>query len=327
MAASPQIFLFTGENRFRLRQEKALWINEFCKKHQPENCLNISASNVTYASLSDEISSAPFLADKRIVFVDGIPRGEGDDVKRLPDIIHPASVLVFVEPAPDKRLGTTKAMLTVATVKEFPHLSGKMLEKWMQDTALSNGKKIDQKAIDALLRIVGDDEDQLFTEIQKIALGAKGDSITEDDVDLLSVPAGEQEVWILTNTLIKGDVPLSLTTVKKLLERGEDAMSIWSILLWFLRQVAATAAANGSGERSAPALQQKLGVAFPTARTLLPVIGKVDQAKLKALLKETIDADIALKTGGYRATADGQQEILALLDRLVLGMTGLFASK
>lgn len=326
MAASNQIFLFTGENQFRLRQEKKTWTQEFIKKHGVENCLQLSSTDVTFSSLGDEISAAPFIAEKRLIIIDGIPKGDSEDIKQLPKMIHEHCILLFIEATPDKRLGTVKTLLTIATVKEFTHLKGSALSQWIDDYAKSIGTSIAKDARDLLLHIVGEDEDQLSTELQKLSLRANRRSITKEDVDLLVVPAGEQEVWILTSALTKGDAKFSLETVRGLITRGEDAQSLWNILLWFLRQVAATKAAALSGERSAQALAQKVGVAFPTARALLPVIDRVSLPALQHLLQESIDADIALKTGGHKATHEAPEEALALLDRLVLGLTQLFSA-
>ncbi len=43
------------------------------------------------------------------------------------------------------------------------------------------------------------------------------------------------------------------------------------------------------------------------------------------VLREALETDIALKTGGFKSTQEAPQEMLALLDRFVLRVTELFA--
>ena len=299
-------------------------MKEFQKKHGSENCI-LLPPNISYANLADEISASPFIAEKRLVVVDGIPRGEAEDVEQLPEVIHPSCILVFVDPKPDKRLGTVKKLQKLATLKEFPHLEGQALRQWLQESAVRKGKRFQSDAIEQLLLTVGDDEDQLSTEVDKLVLGSKRETVEKADVERLCVVAGEQEVWMLTSLLVGGSPSSALAGMRSLLARGEDPHSLWNILLWFLRQVAAVAAAADAGQRTPAALGEKLQVPFPTAKILLPVVERVDRRELRRVLHEAIEDDIGLKTGKYRSTADEQQEVLAIVERLLLRLCSLFA--
>lgn len=321
-----QLYLFWGENTYLLREEKKTWKSEFCKKHGSENYLQLDASQVSYRQLLDETGIAPFIGEKRLVMVNGIPRFEKEQIESLPTLMHPASILVFAEPKPDKRLGGTKALLATATVKEFKPLAEPALKRWMVDEVTRHGSTIDPAAVDLLLQIVGEEQETLARELEKLTLAYSGHRITADAVDRLAVPSGEQEVWRLTNLLSAGRVQEALAYAKSLLERGEDPFSLWSILHWMLRSLVAVHAAAADGQRQPAAIASAMGVPFPTVRTLLPVAGNIDADKMRTFVDWAVAADIDLKTGGYKATSEAPQELLSLIDTFIVKCGALSAS-
>jgi len=156
-----QIYLFTGQNAFALREERKAWRDRFAEKHGLHNLLEVDSSLVTWRTLLDEVGTAPFAAEKRLVMVMGIPRLEKEQVEMLPLEIHSSCILAFWEPKLDKRLGGTKALLALATVKECTPLTGNALRKWMEGYALAQGSVLQSAAADLLLSNVGEVQDTL----------------------------------------------------------------------------------------------------------------------------------------------------------------------
>ncbi len=318
------VYFFTGENGFQLREERRRWKEEFGKKHGLENLLVLDGPKTPLRSLLDEVGSAPFGADKRLVILEGTPKFSKEDVAVLLAAIHPDCLLIVIDPSPDKRTSGAKAFLAAATVKEFAPVTGKALTDWMQAYATQQGSALKPDAADRLLDIVGDEQDMLSREIQKLALRRIGSSITADDIDLLAVPAGEREVWALTGLLTRGKGAEAVSYARASLLRGGDAFSLWAMTLWMLRSVVSVYAVVRSGERSAAKVAQLSGAPFPTVRTLVDPVSGIDPRALSALVSWAADTDIALKTGGYRASGEAAEELLTLLDAFLLKFAGLF---
>ena len=311
------IFLFTGTNLFALRQEKQRWMREFAAKHGVENLLSLDGSDISLQNILDAVSTAPFIAVSRLTVISGVPKFPKEDMRRLLDAVHPSCVLLFVDPAPDKRLGGLKELQVAATVKQFAPLAGRMLREWMVSFARACGSTLDPAAVEKLLMIVGSDQEMLAQELHKLALGS-GPTITVAHVALLAVPSGEQEIWQLSSLLARRDLPEALRYARSLLRSGEDPFSLWNMLLWMVRCLAGVALCAAEGERNPARIASTAGVPFPTAKTFLPLAQTMPLPVLRELIAWAVTADRELKTGGYRATAESSQELLALIDALVV---------
>jgi DNA polymerase III subunit delta len=313
-----QIFLLTGQNAWRIREERKYWKDQFSAKHGQDNLLTLHAGDVTFRSLLDEAGSAPFLSEKRLVVIDGIPRFTKEEVELLPSSIHPDSILVFCESSPDKRLGGTKALLALADVRDYPTAKGAALMDWLRGYASAAGCTLDADAARELVSVAGEDQETLAREMDKCAAYAKGRAISLKDVRLLAVPSGEQQVWKLTNLLSAGKIPEALHYARDMQARGEDAYSLWAVLLWMLRSVVSVHAAAADGERNPGSIASSAGVPFPTVQNVLPFASSLSQNALRGVVAWAAEADIDLKMGGYRSTADAPQELQALIDGLIL---------
>ncbi len=312
------IFLFTGENAFALREEKKRWISEFVKKHGEENMVRVAGKHLTFRGLLDEVAVAPFIAERRLVVVEGLPLLTKEEVEGLPERVHLQTVVLFIEPKIDKRLAGGKQLLQTAEVKEFALLSGKAMLEWIHAFVISLGASIDVHATSLLLELLGSDQDMLAEELRKLALFANGRPIDASMVGELTLPTFEGVVWTLTDLLSAGRREEALLYAHRHLERGGDAYGLWAVLLGMLKNVVAVASARSSGQRDIRVIAEDLQVHFFAVRTLLPYASRIDPSALKRFLSDTVDADIALKTGAHRATDEAPQELLALIDRFIL---------
>lgn len=312
------IFLFTGENSYALREKKRLWVQEFAKKHGQENLQRLSAKECTFRTLLDEIAVAPFIAENRLVVVDGVPKLAKEEVTALPEHLHPQVILLFVDPKPDKRLSGTKELLKVATVEECNPLRGAALQKWIGEQVSLHGCSIAPDAQKLLLDTVGEDQDFLSQEIAKLSLYCDGRQITSDDVSLLTICCGEQQVWGLMDLIGQGKSAEALAYIRRLQEQGENAHGLWSILLWMFSSIAPVASAVSEGVTNAGAITKQTGVSFGSAKSLLPLVRKKSAAELQEIVCKVADFDVALKTGGYKATGESPEELEAIIDRMIL---------
>lgn len=318
-----QLFLFTGANAYALHRERQKWTHEFQSRHGPENLLLLEAQGLTFCQLLDEVGAAPFIAAKRLVLVDGVPRFSKEEVAQLPTILHKDCILVFSDPAPDKRLAGLKELMKIATVKEFVPLRGKALTDWLQSEARALGADLSPPVAAELCAVVGNDQGMLAQELGKLSLYSGARAITREDIDAVCVPSGEQEVWYLLHLLSDGKVTDALAYVGRLLAQGDDPFSLWNLLLWMLKNFVLVAAALREGESNPARIAASCRVPFPSACVLLSSARNVPLARLRSFVGRVTETDIALKTGGYRATADAPQELIGLIDRFVLDFAAI----
>jgi DNA polymerase III subunit delta len=310
------LHLFTGENGFALRSELARWKKQFAAKHGPENLVQFPSS-VPLSDLLDATATMPFIAEKRLVIVDGLPKISKEEFAALLEGMHPAVILLFVDPKPDKRLALVKEVKKAATAHEFPVLSPSELRGWIASTLKEQSATITPDAVQALLTIVGTDQSMLDQELAKLAL-LSGGAIEKHHVELAAVPSGSEVIWRLTDLLGSGKWAEALAFVRHAVDRGDDVYGLWSAVLYMLKNLVFVWAAVQSGERDDFAIAGAWGVPPMSVRSLKTLARSLSEEKLRSIVTFAIDSDIALKTGGYRFSAEHPEEVTALLEKTIL---------
>lgn len=339
------VFLFTGENSFTLREELSHWVTEFKERHGEENLSRLSASALTPSAFLNEIASSPFIAERRLVIVDDVPSFSSEDSSAVPRQgsgsssrrtaskgvlgmgpilaqVHPQVIVLFVAPKVDRRLSSTKELLALATVKTFAPVGGEALLRWVQEAFRGAGAATETAVPALLLRHVGEDQRRLSQEIAKLSLFATGRTVTARDIDMLVFPSAEQTVWRLLDLLGEGRAQEAVLYCRQLIRAGEGAQGIWNIFLWMVTSLVQVVSAVGEGSVSIQGIMQSTGVKFGAARSLLPLARSCRLTQLTALLLRVTDAEISLKTGAWKSGAEGEEELSALLDVSLLSFPG-----
>lgn len=312
------VHVFTGENTFELLREKTRWITEFSKKFGDENVSRVDASTTSIRTLLDEVSVLPFLAEKRLIVIDGVPKCSKEDIELLEKCVHPSALVLFVDAKPDKRSGGVKELLKQAKVKTFDPPKGPVLQTWMRAFAKEQGITIDPTALQTLIEYTGDDQSMLAREIEKLASYHPGQTVTRDDVELLCVPTEEGVVWKISDLLATGGKQQALLYAHRLISRGGDAYGLWAILSSMLKNLVAVHAASDAGIHSQSEIAEETGIHPFAVRSLVQYSRRLDSQKASRFVHWAADADRALKTGGLRSTDEAPQEIEALVDAFIL---------
>lgn len=313
-----EFYFFTGENDYALEKELLRWKAAFCTKHGPENFLEMQGKDSTSSDLLDAVSVMPFIAERRLVFIRGLPKIEKEELKQVADNIHPQVIVAMIEAKPDKRLGIVKTIAEVAQTKEFTSLSPRDLQAWAKDLVAKEDASIGDAAWKCLLQIVGTDQWMLDAELRKLSAFAGGKEITVSHTEELAVPSGEQVVWRMTDLIGGRKADEALAFFHNRLDRGEDPYGIWVILLNMVKNLTLVWAGLEDGLRDDRSIASAFGIHFFSVRGLLPLARSMSKEKVSALLNFAATADLALKTGGHHYTAERQEELIALTERTIL---------
>lgn len=310
-------YLFTGENAYAMTKEVLRWKQSFISKHGPENLLSMQAKDKSVSDLLDAVSVLPFIAEKRLVILEGLPKIEKEDVQRIVESIHSQTVLVIVEAKPDKRLGVTKEIERVAERKQFPLLNSLQLLEWIRESARTLGTVIGPDAESALLGIVGTDQWMLEMELQKLSAACNGE-IGIREVEALAVPSGSQIIWQLTDLIGSKKSAEALLFFARRIERGEDPYGMWTILLSMIRNLTMVFAAVSGGMRDERSIASATGLHFLQVRGMLTLARSMNMESIRSLVCYATEADIQLKSGGYHYSAEHQGEVIALGERVIM---------
>lgn len=317
-AAMKQVFLFTGENGYLLGQEKRRWTQEFSQKYGPENLVRLEGGKLSLRLLLDEVGVAPFLSERRLVVVEGVPKFTKEELEILFNALHPQVILLFADPKPDKRFAGIKELLKAAEVKQFAVLKGKAVPQWVEHRAKELGCPIEPQATNLLLEYSGADQELLDRELTKLSVYAHGRMITRNDVHALSIPTDEGIGWRITDLLYAGQREEAAAYARRSIAAGAEGQAIWALLLSSLRNVVLVAAHIQDGVKNSGVIASQTGIHPFAVASTMKYASRIDCERLRAFVEEVASADIALKTGEHRATGEAPEELQCLIDRFLL---------
>ena len=183
-------------------------------------------------------STVPFLAERRLVIVDGLlslfsgrrPSRRGrasqdaaSDWLALADFVPnmpPTSDLALVDGAVNRGNALLAALSPLGQATEFPALRGARLTRWIQERATAAGCDISQDGVRLLSELVGGNLWTLSSEIEKLALYCNGRRAEAEDVRLLVPFANEVNVFNAVDAVMERRYPDALRAMRRLMEGG-----------------------------------------------------------------------------------------------------------
>jgi DNA polymerase III subunit delta len=250
------------------------------------------------------MSAMTFATGRRFVVADGVERWKEGDLEPL--------VAVMKDPPPDATLAlfaredarTKVPPKLVKLVKDAGGdvaqertLSPRALPKWVTERAKELDLQLDNQAARALIRHVGDRQQRLLRELEKIALelgpGAKADAAL---VDELSAASSEQKVWSLGDALVAGETTQATRILLELRAQGESLAFLTGTVARRLREMHDIAARLEAGESVAQVKQSMGRKGF-----LVDKATRRDADALRRAIEAVADLEVSTRGGGELA--------------------------
>jgi len=283
------------------------------------NTTLLNGQNVTPGELRTVVDTVPFLAEKRLVIVQGLlgrfesrnkpPRrkksspsnGRQNDAKSfaaaMADI--PESTVLVLTDGRIKSANPLLKLLSGAKVMSFPLLRGDVLRQWVKKEAAAQGADMSPQAVDLLARLVGGNLWIMHSEINKLALFASGRRIEEDDIKAVVSSAQEANVFAMVDAILEYKVGVAENLLEQLLQQGASPAYL---LVMLSRQVRLVVRAKELRRQRKPdmEIQSRLGLKseFPFRKTLEQA-QRYPLERLKSVYKRLLQADLSIKTGRY----------------------------
>ena len=168
-----------------------------------------------------------FGSGQRLVVVSDVDRWKAADVKAVAAYLAapaPDTVLVLVGQETKKGSALAKACAKAGEILVFD-VSKRGLPEWIARQLADRGVEADAEACRALVDIVGEDPEELATEIDKLATWAGGERVGVAEVERLAAGSAEIPGYELTDAWGKRDVRAALAACQSLLERSPDPVS------------------------------------------------------------------------------------------------------
>ncbi|MFS0644158.1 DNA polymerase III subunit delta [Siminovitchia sp. 179-K 8D1 HS] len=239
------LYLLYGTEPFLINEAKEKLMANVLTEEEME--FDFSSYDLEEASVDEAIEDAetlPFMGDKKLimlhnpVFLTALKAKEKvtHDLKKLEAYVEnpaPFTVLVFTGEYEklDERKKLVKLLKKNAEVLEAKPLEEKSLKKWVKNRAASLDVMIEERAIDLLRQLAGNDLMILSEEISKLALyAADSKRITEDAVEKLISRSLEQNIFALVDKVVKRDIKEALRIFYDLLKQNEEPIKILAVL-------------------------------------------------------------------------------------------------
>lgn len=281
------ITLLMGENSYEIHQRLRRLETEF-----QDTVERIDGAGLELHNLSDLISGTSLFHQKRMIVIRDLSSNKTlweklpDWLDRTSDDIH----LVIVEPKPDKRTKTYKALQKSANVLEYKPWSERddaQAAKWIMSEAEARTLALTPALARLLVARVGVDQWQLTQALDKLLAAGE---VTEDVITNVIDARPSENVFDLFETALKGDVN-RLRELLAVLSATEDPYMLFGLLSGQAFQLMALALARDEQD-----VANDFGVHPYALSRMRPYARQRGSAGTREVLLAFNQADEAIKT-------------------------------
>ncbi len=188
------------------------------------------------------------------------------------------------------------------------------LPRWAVRRAAELGVELDPESARALVAHVGERQQRLLRELEKLALGAPADApirIGAAEVLELTAASSERRAWSVADALVAGDAQAAVALYLSLREQGERLAGLTYWIAQRLRAALDVALALDAGEPAAQ-VRRRLRMPSGAADRLMADARRVGARRLSEAICELADLELASRGGrGTGALAEDTAAVLA----------------
>lgn len=270
------------------------------------------------AAVAATLSAMTLGIDRRYVIVEGVEGWKDADLGELETALsHLAADTTVAFFAREEARLKAPARLHAAVEQAGGDVSAENtvrpweLPKWVAARARERGLELDAGAAKALVAQVGDRQQRLLRELEKLSLLlGPGGQLGPDDVDELAASSSERRAYSLADALVAGDGPAA---TRLYLELRAQSERLPSLLYAMTRRVRDALDVVGRLEAGEPAAQVKRSLRMPAkaADRFLEHARQADRDELRRALEQL--ADLEHDSRGGRAVPEDTAAVRTLL--------------
>ena len=272
----------------------------------------------TPEAIARALDAMTFAIGRRFLVIDGAERWKDSEVMQhlVPALgaIAPDTTIAFFgreegrfKVSPALASAVEKAGGVVAAERV---LKAKDLPRWLQGEAGKLGVELDRDGAHALVGLVGERQQRLLRELEKLAIElGPGAHIGRDIVEDSAAHSSERQVWGLVDALVAGDGPAATSAFLTLSEQGESVGRLVGLLARRVRDVLAIAQRLEAGEAPAQIKASIKGSPWQTDKRIAEA-RRSDAYRLSRAL-ETL-AELELASHGNSELSDRTEAIRAI---------------
>jgi DNA polymerase-3 subunit delta len=186
------------------------------------------------------------------------------------------------------------------------------LPKWVMAQARQLGLQLTPDAARALVQHVGDRQQRLLRELEKLALSAPPEGrVDVAEVEAMTARSSERRVWSLADAVLGGDEPAAVRTYLELRSQGER---LPGLIYWMAQRLRTAHDVASALDQGQPAAQIKRALRMPAraADRLIADARRRGADKLRQDLEEVADLELASRGGASGAASEDSVGLRAI---------------
>ncbi len=276
----------------------------------------LDGERATPAAVADALAAMTLAVGRRVIVVEGVERWRDTDVERAlaPAIAQMPPDTTLALFAREEPRAKAPAALHDAVARAGGQVVAQMnvkpweLPKWAREQGARLGVSLDAAAAKALVAQVGERQQRLLRELEKLALEADdgGDggalAVDVDAIELRAAHSSELRAYALADALVGGDVREATQLYLRLREQGERLSGLVYLIASRLRDALAVSLRLQAGE-SAASVKRGLRMPSRAADRLIADVQRSDPTRLRAALGALADLELDSRGGAVIVAA------------------------
>ena len=320
-------YLIGGDDHGRIGERRAR-LRALAEAESGEEGLELfEGENSTPDNVAAALSAMTLALSRRFLIVDGVERWKDRDLDGLEAALahaDPETTVAFFAREESRFKAPERLHKAVKAAKGQVDAENAVkpweLPKWVAERAREQGIELDPGAAKALVSHVGNRQQRLLRELEKLALGA-GDEpaggpirVSVEDVELLTASSAQRGAWTVADAIIAGDADAAVRTFLALRLQGERVPGLLYQISGRVRQAHEVAAAVQRGE-SPSSLKRGLRMPSRAADRLIEDARKMGPDRLRETTGEIADLELASRGGG-RSGVGEDTVMLQVIERI-----------
>lgn len=251
------------------------------------------------------LNAMTFAVGRRFVIADGVERWKDADVEAVAAALHGADPETLTVAFFGREDGRSKvpAALTKAVqgaggvVAAEMAVNARDLPRWVSARGLELGLRLDNSAARALVARVGERQQRLVRELEKIALElGPGAEPTAEELDELCAGSSERRAWTLADAIVAGDRSAAMRALVELRGQGERVSALMYAIVRRVRDAHEVAMSLAAGESPAR-IKSRLRMPPFAADRLIADVRRRDVDSFRRALEQLADLEVQSRGG------------------------------
>ena len=290
------LILLYGQDTYRSLIKRGEIIDNY--KSTQKNTLSLKYFDFQkdeYRDFQSEFQSISMFAGTKLIVFKNVFSNEifkTNFLKNRKRFLDLKDIILFFE---ESRIPTAdnlfKFLQKYGKTQEFSPLEGEKLRNWANKEFLSYKTKVSSHAIEKLISYIGSNLWQFSNEIRKLSSYRKGETVEIKDVELMSQPKIETDIFKTIDAISEKNKRKALSLIHKHIEKGDSPSYLLSMVNFQFRNLLLMKTQGYSR------INPELGIHPFVARKALMQAQKFSIEELKRIYHKIFQFDLGIKTG------------------------------